>query len=117
MPVVGFDLAFSRVLADGKPWGDAGPYEELRGTLRFASDPANEFNAHISDIGLAPRNQNVIATSTAFQPPFDNQLGICQRTLIENEKAHVFHSLLPSKERGNCTLVICVVSSVMSLYL
>lgn len=56
MPVVGFDLALQRVLADGKSWGDVGPYEELRGTLRFAIDPENAANTRITDVGLAPRN-------------------------------------------------------------
>jgi hypothetical protein len=56
MPVVGFDLAFRRVLADGKAWGDIGPYEELRGALRFAIDPLHTANSRITDVALAPRN-------------------------------------------------------------
>lgn len=56
MPVVGFDVDFKRTLSDGKSWGDVGPYEELRGQLRFAIDPLNEFNSRITDVGLAPRN-------------------------------------------------------------
>jgi hypothetical protein len=57
MPVVGFDLAFRRVLADGTAWGDVGPYEELRGTLRFAIDPLHSANRRITDVTLAPRNR------------------------------------------------------------
>ena len=57
MPVVGFDVKTQRVLADGKSWGDVGPYEELLGTLHFASDPENDSNSRITDIGLAPRNE------------------------------------------------------------
>ncbi len=78
MPVVGFDLAFSRVLADGKPWGDVGPYEELRGTLRFASDPASEFNARITDLGLAPRNHKGLvefASDVSIILPVDRERG------------------------------------------
>ena len=56
MPVVGFDLTFRRVLADGKAWGDVGPYEELHGTLRFAIDPRHAANRRITDVTLAPRN-------------------------------------------------------------
>ena len=56
MPVTGFDVKFKRTLADGRSWGDVGPYEELRGTLRFALDPNSEANARITDAGLAPRN-------------------------------------------------------------
>ena len=57
MPVVGFDIKTQRVLAYGKSWGDVGPYEELLGTLHFASDPENDSNSRITDIGLAPRNE------------------------------------------------------------
>ena len=41
MPVVGFDVNTQRILADGKSWGEVGPYEELLGTLHFATDPLN----------------------------------------------------------------------------
>ena len=56
MPVTGFDVKFRRTLADGRSWGDVGPYEELRGTLRFAVNPNSEANARITDVGLAPVN-------------------------------------------------------------
>ena len=56
MPVTGFDVKFRRTLADGRSWGDVGPYEELRGTLRFAIDPNGAANAGITDVGAAPRN-------------------------------------------------------------
>ena len=56
MPVTGFDVKFRRTLADGRSWGDVGPYEELRGTLRFAIDPNGAANARITDVGAAPRN-------------------------------------------------------------
>ena len=41
MPVSGLDVKFRRPLADGRSWGDIGPYEEIRGTLRFSIDPDN----------------------------------------------------------------------------
>ncbi len=56
MPVIGFDVKFSRPLADGKSWGDVGPYEELRGTLHFTIDPTHAANERITDVALAPRN-------------------------------------------------------------
>ncbi|MCH7740706.1 MAG: hypothetical protein IIC93_11250, partial [Chloroflexi bacterium] len=56
MPVTGFDVEFSRPLADGKSWGEVGPYEELRGTLHFAIDPNHAANKQITDIDLVPRN-------------------------------------------------------------
>ena len=56
MPVTAFDLAFRRPLAGGRAWGETGPYEELRGVLRFAIDPWHPANARITDVALAPRN-------------------------------------------------------------
>jgi hypothetical protein len=56
MPVLGFDIAFRRALADGRSFGAVGPYEELRGRLRFAVDPQHPANAPITDIELAPRS-------------------------------------------------------------
>ena len=58
MPVTGLDVKFRRVLADGRSWGDVGPYEEIRGTLRFAIDPTSRSNERITDVGLAPTNAN-----------------------------------------------------------
>ena len=58
MPVIGFDVKFSRTLANGKPWGDVGPYEELRGTLRFAIDPNHRANERITDVALVPRGSD-----------------------------------------------------------
>ena len=56
MPVNGLDVKFRRTLADGRSWGDVGPYEEIRGTLRFSIDPDNTSNARITDAGRAARN-------------------------------------------------------------
>ena len=56
MPVTGFQIRVRRPLAAGIAFGAIGPYEELKGHLRFAVDPANAANARITDLGLAPRN-------------------------------------------------------------
>lgn len=56
MPVVDFEIKTQRILADGKSWGDVGPYEELLGKLHFAIDPLSDANSRITDVGLAPRN-------------------------------------------------------------
>jgi hypothetical protein len=56
VPAVAFDVALRRPLADGRPFGDAGPYEELKGRLRFALDPKHAANRGITDIALAPVN-------------------------------------------------------------
>ena len=56
MPVTGFDVALRRPLADGRSFGPAGPYEELKGRVRFVLDPRHSANARITDVELAPRN-------------------------------------------------------------
>jgi Alpha/beta hydrolase domain len=53
--VIAFDLALRRPLADGQRFGDVGAYEELKGRLSFAIDPAHPANAGITDVALAPR--------------------------------------------------------------
>jgi hypothetical protein len=56
MPVTRFDIRLRRPLAGGAPFGDIGPYEELKGTLRFSLDPKNAANERITDLALAPRD-------------------------------------------------------------
>ncbi len=58
MPVSHFDLVLRRPLAGGRAFGEVGPYEELKGRLRFAIDPAHPANARITDVELAPRNRD-----------------------------------------------------------
>ena len=75
MPVVGFDLSFQRTLADSEAFGKVGPYEELRGTLRFAIDPLHDANVRITDVELAPRNDQGLveflgASSTSVMRTF-----------------------------------------------
>ena len=65
MPVVGFDVNTQRILADGKSWGEVGPYEELLGTLHFATDPLNGANSRITDVGLARRSDEGMVEFTA----------------------------------------------------
>ena len=65
MPVVGFDIRTQRILADGRSWGDVGPYEELFGTLHFAIDPLSDANSRITDVGLAPRNDKGLVEYTS----------------------------------------------------
>lgn len=42
--------------ADGKAFGNTGPYEKLVGVARFTLDPADAHNQPIVDLALAPRN-------------------------------------------------------------
>src|SRR5262245_24727819 len=56
MPATRFDIVLRRPLANGAAFGDAGPYEELKGRLQFAIDPTHAANRQITDVELAPRN-------------------------------------------------------------
>ncbi|MDC0935640.1 alpha/beta hydrolase domain-containing protein [Pirellulales bacterium] len=54
--VVRFDITSRQPFADGKSFGDVGPYEKIIGTVHFAMDPAQAQNRAIVDIDLAPRD-------------------------------------------------------------
>ncbi|MBI2157936.1 MAG: hypothetical protein HYU26_13690 [Candidatus Rokubacteria bacterium] len=56
MPVVAFDVRLRRPLAGATPFGAAGPYEELKGALRFTLDPKHAANARLTDVERAPRD-------------------------------------------------------------
>ncbi|MBT5319029.1 MAG: hypothetical protein HOL45_03910 [Chloroflexi bacterium] len=56
MPVTGFEIKRRHPVADGQEFGDAGAYEEIVGTLKFAIDPEHPANERITDVKLAPRN-------------------------------------------------------------
>ena len=56
--VVKVEVSSREAVLDGKPFGLAGPYERIGGTLRFAVDPDNPANRIVTDIALAPRNSN-----------------------------------------------------------
>jgi hypothetical protein len=58
MPVTRFDVALRRPLADGAPFGDVGPYEEIKGRLSFAIDPTHEANRRVTDVERAPRTSD-----------------------------------------------------------
>ena len=51
----------------GVAFGDAGPFEELIGTVRFAVDPDHPANELITDLKLVPRNR---AGKVAFSADF-----------------------------------------------
>jgi hypothetical protein len=50
---------------NGQPFGKAGPYEKLVGTVHFALDPTAKANALIVDLDLAPRDANGRVTFSA----------------------------------------------------
>ena len=54
--VTGLEIHKREVVLDGKSFGDAGAYEKIIGTVRYAADPAHPLHRQITDIGLAPKN-------------------------------------------------------------
>ena len=54
--VVRLEITSRQVLADGKPYGAAGPYEMLRGRIHGEVDPIDRHNTIVQDLDLAPVN-------------------------------------------------------------
>ena len=53
MAVVKLELG-KEAFAKGRSFGETGPYEQLWGTVHFATDPGNPLNQVITDLELAP---------------------------------------------------------------
>jgi len=65
--VTRLEVVRRQVVLNGQPFGTAGPYEKLVGTVHFALDPRLPANAGIVDLGLAPRNaQGLVEFSADF---------------------------------------------------
>jgi hypothetical protein len=63
---------------NGASFGATGPYERVRATVNFAVDPKNPANRIITDINLAPRNQEGLVEFSAdlvVYKPRDPKLG------------------------------------------
>jgi len=56
MPAIALDVHSRSPILDGRPFGAAGAYEKIAGTLRFAVDPAHRLHTQITDLERAPRN-------------------------------------------------------------
>ena len=56
--VVRVEITSRTDVQEGKPFGNAGPYEKIVGRVYFAVDPANLHNRQIVDLDKAPRNAN-----------------------------------------------------------
>jgi len=67
MPVTALDIHARSLVLDGRPFGAAGAYEKIAGTLRFAVDPTHPQHAVITDLALAPREPD---GRVAFQSDF-----------------------------------------------
>lgn len=56
MAVTALEIKTCSPYAQGKTFGDVGPYQQLDGTVYFAVDPDHPGNAGITDLQLAPRD-------------------------------------------------------------
>ena len=54
--VTGLEVHRREAVLNKQPFGKAGAYEKIAGTIRFATDPDHPLHRGITDIGLAPRN-------------------------------------------------------------
>ena len=64
--------------AEGRSFGDAGPYEELAGTVRFSVDPDLPGNELITDLKLVPRDRSgrvAFSADLRMLRPAEPQLG------------------------------------------
>ncbi len=67
MAVTALEIARRSPVLDGRPWGAAGAYEKLAGSLHLTLDPASPANAAITDLALAPRNaRGLVEAATDF---------------------------------------------------
>src|SRR5262245_5866395 len=56
MSAIALDVQPRSPILNGRPFGAAGAYEKIAGTLRFAVDPAHRLHAQITDLERAPRD-------------------------------------------------------------
>src|SRR5213594_802565 len=67
MRAIALDVHQRALVLDGQPFGAAGAYEKISGTLRFAVDPTHRLHTQITDLGRAPRSAE---GRVAFQGDF-----------------------------------------------
>jgi len=54
--LVRLEIEKREIVADGQPFGEAGPYEKLTGKAHFEADPRHKRNLEVFDIDRAPLN-------------------------------------------------------------
>src|SRR5688572_16049364 len=74
MAVLSLDITSRQPLADGRSFGEVGRYEQIDATAYFGVDPSQPQNQCITDIGLAPRDEQGLVRFSAdvrILKPFD----------------------------------------------
>ena len=83
MPLTHLEVTSDKPYADGKSFGDTGPYRELQGTAHFAVDPNAGVNSTITDIDLAPTDsEGRVRFSSHFAMLMPAELGRGNRRLF-----------------------------------
>jgi hypothetical protein len=62
MSATALDVHTRAAVLDGSPFGAAGAYEKVVGTLRFAVDPDHPLHTRVCDLDRAPRDGEGRAT-------------------------------------------------------
>ena len=65
MAVTALEIKTCSPFAQGKTFGDVGPYQQLDGTVHFAVDPNRPANAGIADLQRAPRDAHGLVRCSA----------------------------------------------------
>src|SRR5437773_6853267 len=65
MAVTALEIKTCSPFAQGQTFGDAGPYQQLDGTVHFAVDPHHPSNAGITDLRRAPRDAQGLVRCSA----------------------------------------------------
>lgn len=65
MAVTALEIKTRSPFAQGKTFGNVGPYQQLDGTVHFAVDPDHPGNAGITDLKLAPRDSRGLVCCSA----------------------------------------------------
>jgi hypothetical protein len=68
MAVIKLEIKSQQSFAQGRAFGEVGPYQQLDGTVYFAVDPDHRANSLITDLKLAPRDSGGrVAFSSDFR--------------------------------------------------
>jgi hypothetical protein len=85
MPITAFDIQNRKPYDAGQAFGEVGAYEQIDGVATVAVDPNNLANALITDLGLAPRDEDGrvrFEADLSILQPVDSSAGP-QRLLVE----------------------------------
>jgi len=83
--VIDVNIESHELVLDGKPFGDVGAYELLKGNVTFGIDPTNPANKNITDIHLVQKLENgliIVKSEMVILKPVEMSKG-CGTALFE----------------------------------